>query len=71
MKMPQEGPPEFTEREQKTLDNLDFKVGVLHLDKTVALAEALEEHTGKPSKAFVEFVSDGSYTIKDGHLSAA
>lgn len=63
--------PEFTEREQQTVDMVLLLVDVGHIEREEAVREALAEHTGKPSKAFVEHLSQGALTIKDGALANA
>lgn len=63
--------PEFTDREQQTVDLVLLLVDVGHEDREDAVREALAEHSGRPSKAFVEHLSQGALTMKDGALTAA
>ncbi len=57
----------FTERETTTLTNIGLKVEVFHLPLTDAIDEALAEHQGRPSKAFVEHLT----AMKTGTPTAA
>lgn len=59
---------ELTERESETRDWFDFYRVVGKLDVRNAASEALTHHKGKPSKEFVEWLSQGALTKDDGEV---
>lgn len=62
---------ELTDREQDTKNRRDFAMDLFHLPVEEAAREALDKHKGKPSKAFVEWVSDGTLTVVAGEVTTA
>lgn len=63
-----EGEVELNDREAETTERLNLLINMFHLPEDEALDQALDQHKGKPSKAFVEWLSQGTRTIDGGAL---
>lgn len=61
----------LNDREAATLTARDYFTEVVGLSKAEAVELALAEHVGKPSRKFVEWLSDGAFTMTDGSVSPA
>jgi hypothetical protein len=61
----------LNEREASTLNARNFYREYMGLSPEEATRTALEEHVGRPSKKFVEWLSDGKLTVVDGEVTEA
>lgn len=57
----------LTEKEQATVERRDENVA-LGLSPVASASLALDEHEGKTTKKFVEYLSDGSLTVDKGYV---
>jgi hypothetical protein len=57
---------QFTKKEQETVDRRDQNVESLGLNPLAAATLALDEHEGRVTKKFVEYLSGGTLTLTKG-----
>lgn len=61
----------LNDREATTVTNRDFYMEVVGLSKPEAVKAALNDHEGRPSKQFVEWLSEGDLTVDHGSITTA
>lgn len=61
----------LNEREAATLIRRDFYIEIAGDTPELAVEKALAEHGGKPSRKFVEWLSQGRLTMNDGAVAPA
>jgi len=61
----------LNDQEAATVTRRDFNVSVMGMSPNEAVEQALAEHSGKPSRKFVEWLSDGRLTTAGGSITTA